>query len=100
MSCASDIIRQTPITCYLTFSKEVADANVDCLVVSDNGMIQCFQKNPNDPSSYTFLLSGRSVGGISLYLKDNSVSDLYGNWNIQSNTLSIYKGRIDKGDSL
>lgn len=68
---------------------------MDCLVVSDNGMIESFQKNPNDPSSYTFLLNGRNVGLISLYLKENSVNDLYGNWNIQSNTLSIFKGRID-----
>ena len=100
MSCASDIIRQTPITCYLTFSKEVDGASEDCLVVSDNGLIEHFQQNPNDPSSYTFLLNGRSVGFVYLYLKENSVDDLYGNWNIQSNTLSIYKGRIEKGSFI
>lgn len=100
MSCASDVIRQTSISCYLTFSKEVNSASEDCLVVSDNGIIESFQRNPNDPSSYTFLLNGRNVGFVYLYLKENSVNDLYGNWNIQSNTLSIYKGRIENGSFI
>jgi hypothetical protein len=91
----------SPIPVTVTFSKAVYDFTKDDITVTNGAVTGDVTISPTDPKVYTFNVTPGDQGSVSVDIPAEKVWDTSGNYNTQSNTLSIvYDPGVPSGYSV